>query len=134
MAHTDKQSDWETMWDEATNDARTETPRKRRGRSGRRALLPSTKMLVIATGFWIAAVLLIVLGFVAGNTGTNSSILAFFLVCLVVSSIAGAFASFLALFGLFKYRRRKILNLLLLIISVATNPLILIMLATSAIA
>lgn len=138
MAHSENQTDWETMWDEANDDARSEgsgraskrTPRSRK----RLPWLPSTKLLVIASGFWLGAILLIVLGFVAGNTGTNSFVLGFFLVCLIVSSIAGAFASFLALFGLFKYRRRKILNLLLLIISVVTNPLILIMVATTGVA
>lgn len=138
MAHSENQSDWETMWDEANDDARSEgsgRAPKRAPRSRKRLpWLPSTKLLVIASGFWLGAILLIVLGFVAGNTGTNSFVLGFFLVCLIVSSIAGAFASFLALFGLFKYRRRKILNLLLLIISVVTNPLILIMVATTGVA
>ncbi|WP_129358256.1 MULTISPECIES: hypothetical protein [Micrococcaceae] len=138
MAHSENQTDWDTMWDEASDDARAEGARGRFAWNGRKRKrldwLPSTKLLVIATAFWIGAILLIVLGFVAGNTGTNSFVLGFFLVCLVVSSIAGAFASFLSLFGLFKYRRRKILNLLLLIISIVTNPLILIMVATTGVA
>ncbi|WP_030016490.1 MULTISPECIES: hypothetical protein [Micrococcales] len=138
MAQTSKQSDWEAMWDEADGDVSESRPHGRFKRTGRKnsrfPMLPSTKLLVIATGFWVASIVLIVLGFFAGNSGSTSTVLGFFLVCLVVSAIAAAFASFLALFGLFKYRRRKVFNLILLLISVATNPLVILMVAMSGVA
>ena len=137
MAPTSKQSEWEAMWEDADETGASQTPGrfKRIGRkSNRFPLLPSTKLLVIATGFWVASIVLIVLGFLAGNTGSTSTVLGFFLVCLVVSVIAAAFASFLALFGLFKYRRRKALNIILLLISVVTNPLVLLMVAMNGVA
>ena len=112
---------WEPEWDEET-----EAPRRRRA-----PWLPSTRLLVLALGLWVASVVLLVLGFLGGNTGSNEAVLAFFLVCMIVSVIASALASFLALFGLFKYRRRKIVNLLLLIVSVLTNPMVMLWMAVS---
>ena len=47
------------------------------------------------------------------------------------ASLAAAFASFFAVFGFFKYRRRRILNLLLLVVSVLTNPVLVFMVAAA---
>lgn len=100
-------------------------------RRTRRPWLPSTRLFAMGLAFWVGAMLLILLGFFGGNWGSNQVVLALFLICLVVSSIAAAFASFFALFGFIKYRRRRIPNLLLLVVSAVTNPVVLFMVAAA---
>lgn len=118
----DSATPWEPAWEE---DSETST------RRARRRWLPSTRLLVLALGFWVGAMAVMALGLYGGSSGSNQAMLALFLVCLVVSSIAAAFSSFLAVFGLFKYRRRKVWNLLLLLVSLATNPVLLILVAAA---
>lgn len=118
----DSTTPWEPAWEE---DPGTSALR------ARRRWLPSTRLLILALGFWVGAMAVMALGLYGGSSGSNQAMLALFLVCLVVSSIAAAFSSFLAVFGLFKYRRRKVWNLLLLLVSLATNPVLLILLAAA---
>lgn len=114
---------WEPEWEEIDAPARR-----------RRAWLPSTRLFVIALGCWIGALALLALGFFGGNSGTNAAVLGFFLVCIVVSTIASAFGTFFAVFGFFRYRRKKILNMLLVLLSAVTNPVVLLWIASYGIA
>lgn len=115
-------STWEPEWEEVE-----ETPREARRR--RRGRLPeSTRLFIMAVAFWLAACLLLVLGWIGGNGGSDAAVLGFLLVCLVIAAICSAFAVFLALFGLFRFRRWKVWNLVLMLVAVLTNPLLLVFL------
>lgn len=95
------------------------------------ALRPSTQMFMVALITQVVATGMTVLAF-WGSLSTLADTLSLFLVCFVVSVIASTLVMILTVVGLFRYRRMTVWNILLLVFSLVTNPvLILALLATT---
>ncbi|MFW0155831.1 hypothetical protein ACN08X_07295 [Rothia sp. P6271] len=84
-------------------------------------LRPSLQMFLIALVAELISLLLISLGF-WNNVGTPSDSLTIFLICVVLAVIMSLLSSILAVVGLARYRRFKVHNALLLLVSLLANP------------
>ncbi|MFW0107755.1 hypothetical protein ACN08Z_01330 [Rothia sp. P7181] len=84
-------------------------------------LRPSLQMFLIALVAELISLLLISLGF-WNNVGTPSDSLTVFLICVVLAVVMSSLSSILAVVGLVRYRRFKVHNALLLVVSFLANP------------
>lgn len=84
---------------------------------------PATQMFVVGAVAELVALVMLALALFSG-VGSTSTIIATFLVCIVLSIIASALAGILALVGLVKYRRMTGANIALLAVSIIFSPVL----------
>ena len=95
-----------------------------------RSLLPSTKLLLATLISWLLGMLCFLFAW-WWNPPQPDLVLAGFTVLLVLSVIMCSLATLLAGIGFFRYRRKKLANLALVLVSVLTNPVVLLVLLTA---
>lgn len=91
-----------------------------------RPVLPSTKLLLATLISWGLGMLCFLIAW-WWNPSDPDLVLTVFTVLMVFAVILCSLATILAAVGFFKYRRKKLGNLALILISVLTNPVVLLL-------